>query len=63
MNEVPRPRLRPGTLESLETPEDHKPSLSIEECKKLMTTLDLSGLDKWPKEKAGRAHELFDGVS
>ena len=53
-NEVPRPRLRPGTLESLETPENPKPSLSVEECKeKLMATLDLSGLDQWPKEKVG----------
>ena len=60
MNEVPHPHLKLGTLESLETPEDRKPSLSIEECKeKLMTTLDLSGLDKWPKEKVGHARELL----
>ena len=53
-NEVPRPHLKPGTLESLETPEDCKPILSVEERKdKLMTTLDLSGLNQWPKEKAG----------
>ena len=59
-NEVPHPHLRPGTLESLETPEDRKPSLSVEECKeKLMTTLDLSGLDQWPKEKVGHAHKLL----
>ena len=59
-NEVPHPRLKPGTLESLETPENQKPSLSVEEHKeKLMTTLDLSGLDHWPKEKAGRARELL----
>ena len=59
-NEVPHPRLKPGTLESLETPEDRKPSLSVEECKdKLMTTLDLSGLDQWPEEKVGWAHELL----
>ena len=49
-----------GTLESLETPEDQKPSLSVEEHKeKLITTLDLSGLDRWPKEKVGRARELL----
>ena len=59
-NEVPRPHLRPGTLESLETPENLKPSLSVEERKeKLMATLDLSGLNQWPKEKAGRAHKLL----
>ena len=59
-NEVPQPHLRPGTLESLETPENLKPSLSVEECKeKLMATLDLSGLDQWPEEKAGCAHELL----
>ena len=59
-NEVPHPRLKPGTLESLEMPEDRKPSLSVEEHKdKLMTTLDLSGLDQWPEEKAGRARKLL----
>ena len=52
MNEVPHPHLKPGTLESLETPEDRKPSLSVEERKeKLMTTLDLSGLDQWPRRE------------
>ena len=41
-------------------PEDRKPSLSVEERKdKLMTTLDLSGLNQWPKEKAGQARELL----
>ena len=40
-NEVPCPHLKPGTLESLEMPEDRQPSLSVEEHKdKLMTTLD-----------------------
>ena len=59
-NEVPQPHLRPGTLESLETPENLKPSLSVEEHKeKLMATLDLLGLDQWPKEKVGHAHELL----
>ena len=46
-NEVPLPCLKPGTLESLEAPKNPKPSLSVEECKeKLITTLDLSGLDQ-----------------
>ena len=31
-NKVPQPHLKPGTLESLEAPENLKPSLSIEEC-------------------------------
>ena len=58
-NEVPHPHLKLGTLESLETPEDRKPSLSVEECKeKLMTTLDLLGLNQWPEEKARRARKL-----
>ena len=52
--------MKPGTLESLETPEDRRPSFSVEECKdKLMTTLDLSGLDRWPKEKVGWARKLL----
>ena len=59
-NEVPGPHLKPGTLESLKTPENQKPSLSVEECKeKLMATLDLLGLDQWPKEKVGHARELL----
>ena len=41
-------------------PEDLKPNLSVEECKKkLMATLDLSGLDQWPKGKAEHARELL----
>ena len=57
-NKVPQPCLKPGTLESSEAP--WKPSLSVEECKeKLMATLDLSGLDQWPKEKAEHAHEML----
>ena len=49
-----------GTLESLEAPKNLKPSLSVEECKKkLMATLDLSGLDQWPKEKVEYAHKLL----
>ena len=60
MNEVPCPHLKPGMLESLEAPENPKPSLSVEEHKKkLMATLDLLGLDQWPEEKAKCAHELL----
>ena len=52
--------MKPGTLESLETPEDQKPSLSVEERKeKLIATLDLLGLDQWPEEKVGRVRELL----
>ena len=59
-NEVPQPRLTPGMLESLEVPKNPKPSLSVEEYKKkLMATLDLSGLDQWPKEKVEHAHKLL----
>ena len=59
-NKVPRPHLKPGTLESLEAPENPKPSLSVTECKKkLMATLDLLGLDQWPEEKAEHACELL----
>ena len=59
-NEVPRPHLKPGTLESLEAPKNLTPNLSVEECKeKLMATLDLLGLDQWPKEKVEHAHELL----
>ena len=60
MNEVPRPHLKLGTLESLKVPVNLKPTLSVEECQqKLMATLDLSGLDKWPEESAKHAHELL----
>ena len=59
-NEVPQPHLQLGMLESLEAPENPKPSLSVEECKKkLMATLDLSGLDQWPEEKAEHACKLL----
>ena len=52
--------MKPGTLESLEAPENLKPNLSVEECKeKLMATLDLSGLDQWPEEKAEHACKLL----
>ena len=51
--------MKPGTLESLETPKNPKPSLTVEERKKLMATLDLSGLDQWPEEKVGCAHKLL----
>ena len=47
-------------LESLEAPENLKPSLNVEEHgKKLMATLDLLGLDQWPEEKVKHAHELL----
>ena len=60
MNEVPRPHLKLGMLESLKAPENPKSSLSVEESKeKLMATLDLSGLDQWPEEKAKHAHKLL----
>ena len=59
-NEVPQPHLKLGMLESLEAPENPKPSLSVEECKKkLMATLDLLGLDQWPEEKAEHACKLL----
>ena len=59
-NEVPQPHLKPGTLESLKASENLKPTLSVEEHqKKLMATLDLSGLDEWPEEKVKCAHGLL----
>ena len=59
-NEVPHPQLKLGTLESLEESENPKPTLSVEEHqKKLLASLDLSGLDKWPTEKAEHACELL----
>ena len=60
MNEVPGPCLKPGMLEFLKVPKNPKPSLSVEEHKKkLMATLDLLGLDQWPKEKAEHACKLL----
>ena len=57
MNKVPQPHLKLGPLESLKASENPTPTLSVDECqKKLMATLDLSGLDKWPEEKAKCAH-------
>ena len=48
------------TLESLKASENPKPTLSVEECqKKLMATLDLSGLDKLPEEKVKHTCELL----
>ena len=59
-NEVPHPQLKPGMLEYLEELEGSKPTLSVEECQeKLIASLDLSGLDKWPAEKAEHAHKLL----
>ena len=56
----PQPHLKLGTLESLKASENLKPILSVEECQeKLMATLDLSGLDKWPEEKVKCTHELL----
>ena len=41
-------------------PKVPKPTLSVEEGKeKLMATLDLSGPDKWPEEKAKCTCELL----
>ena len=59
-NEVPQPHLKLGTLESLKVPKNLKCTFSVEECQeKLMATLDLSGLDKWPEEKVKHACELL----
>ena len=59
-NEVPCPQLKPGTLEYLGELEGSKATLSVEECQeKLIASLDLLGLDKWPTEKAEHAHELL----
>ena len=59
-NEVPRPYLKPGTLESLEASKNLEPTLSVEECQeKLLASLDLSGLNKWPEEKVKCTHELL----
>ena len=60
VNEVPQPHLKLGMLESLKAPENPKPTLSVAEHKeKLMATLDLSGLDQWPEEKAKHTCELL----
>ena len=60
MNEVPQPHLKLGTLESLKASEDLKPTLSVGgHQEKLMATLDLSGLDKWPEQKAKHACQLL----
>ena len=46
------PQLKLGMLEYLEELENPKPTLSVAECQeKLLASLDLSGLDKWPTEK------------
>ena len=59
-NEVPHPQLKLGTSESLEELENPKPTLSVKECQeKLLASLDLSGLDKWPTEKAEHTRELW----
>ena len=47
-------------LEYLEELEGSKPTLSVEEYQeKLIDSLDLSGLDKWPAEKAEHACKLL----
>ena len=60
VNEVPQPHLKLGMLDSLKVLNNPKPTLSVEECKeKLMATLDLLGLDKWPEEKAKHTCKLL----
>ena len=59
-NEVPHPQLKLGTLESLEELENPKPTLSVEEDQeKLLASLDLLGLNKWPAGKVEHACELL----
>ena len=59
-NEVLHPQLKPGMLEYLEELGDLKPTLSVvEQQEKLIASLDLSGLDKWPTEKVEHTHELL----
>ena len=59
-NEVPCPQLKLGMLEYLEELENPKPTLSVAECQeKLLDSLDLLGLDKWPPQKAECTHELL----
>ena len=61
-NDVLCPQLKLGTLEYLEELENPKPTLSVAECQeKLIASLDLSGLDKWPAEKVECAHKLLRG--
>ena len=57
---VPHLQLKPGMLESLEELENPKPTLSVEEHQeKLLASLDLLVLDKWPAEKAEHTWELL----
>ena len=59
-NEVPHPQLKPGMLQYLEELEGSKLTLGVEECQeKLIASLDLSGLDKWPTEKVEQACKLL----
>ena len=61
VNEIPQSHLKLGMLESLKVPKNPKPALSVEECEeKLMATLDLSGLDQWPKEKVKCTCKLME---
>ena len=49
-----------GMLEYLEELWDPKPTLSVAECQeKLIVSLDLSDLDKWPVKKAECACKLL----
>ena len=59
-NEVPHPQLKLGMLKYLEELENPKPTLSVAECQeKLIASLDLLGLDKWPTEKAEHTCKLL----
>ena len=59
-NEVLCPQLKLGMLEYLEELENPKPTLSVaEHQERLLASLDLSGLDKWPTEKVECAHKLL----
>ena len=59
-NEVPKPQIKPVTLKYLDELEGNKPKLSISERQdKLLSELDLSGLDEWPEEAAEKARELL----
>ena len=57
---MPHPHLKPGTLESLAESENSKPTLSVGECQeKLLASLDLLSLKKWPEEGVKCSHELL----
>ena len=59
-NEVPQPQLKPVTLEYLEELEGSKPTISVAGWgDKLIASLDLTGLKKWPEEQAKCACKLL----